>query len=48
MADAARFLQGIGPGMGDYTAERDALLGDLSLDDVLRLAREHAAPPDDA
>ena len=38
VADAARFLQQYGPGLGDYTAERDALVGDLSLDDVLDLA----------
>ena len=41
VADAARFLQQYGPGLGDYTAERDALLGDLSMEDVLRLAKEH-------
>jgi hypothetical protein len=41
VADAARFLQQYGPGLGDYTTERDALLGDLSLEDVLRLAKEH-------
>lgn len=40
VADTARFLQQYGPGLGDYTAERDALIGDLSLDDVLRLAEE--------
>ena len=41
VADAARFLQQYGPGFGDYTAEREALLEDLSAEDVLRLAREH-------
>ncbi|WP_420457277.1 hypothetical protein [Rubrivirga sp.] len=41
VADAARFLQQYGPGLGDYTAERDALLGDLDMEDVLALAREH-------
>ena len=41
VADAARFLQQYGPGFGDYTAERDALLADLSMEDVLRLAQEH-------
>ena len=41
VADAARFLQQYGPGFGDYTAERDTLIGDLSVDDVLQLAREH-------
>ena len=41
VADAARFLQQYGPGFGDYTAERDALVGDLSVEEVLQLAREH-------
>ena len=41
VADAARFLQQYGPGLGNYTAERDALLGDMSVEDVLRLAEEH-------
>ncbi len=38
---AARFLQQYGPGLGDYTAERDALLEGLSMEDVLRLVKEH-------
>ena len=42
VADTARFLQRYGPGLGDYTAERDATLGDLSADHVLALARAHA------
>ena len=46
VADAARFLQQYGPGLGDYTAERDALLDGLSADDVLALAEEHDRPPD--
>lgn len=41
VADAARFLQQYGPGFGDYTAERDALLEGLSMEDVLKLAKEH-------
>ena len=41
VADAARFLQQYGPGFGDYTAERDALLADLSAEDVLKLVQEH-------
>ena len=45
VADAARFLQQYGPGLGDYTAERDALLGGLSADDVLALTREHDEEP---
>jgi hypothetical protein len=44
IADAARFLQQYGPGIGDYTTERDSLLGGLSMDDVLRLTREHERP----
>ncbi|MEM8557656.1 MAG: hypothetical protein AAGG50_07520 [Bacteroidota bacterium] len=41
VADTARFLQQYGPGLGDYTAERDALIDDLSMEEVLRLAEEH-------
>ena len=41
VADAARFLQQYGPGLGDYTAERGALIADLSIEYVLRLTREH-------
>ena len=41
VADAARFLQQYGPGLGDYTAERDALLKDLGMDDVLQLVKQH-------
>ena len=41
IADAARFLQQYGPGFGDYTAERDALLAGLSMDDVVQLTKEH-------
>ena len=41
VADTARFLQQYGPGLGDYTAERDAMLGEMSAEEVLALAREH-------
>ncbi len=41
VADTARFLQQYGPGLGDYTDKRDAMLGPMSADDVLALAREH-------
>lgn len=41
VADAARFLQQFGPGFGDYTAERAALLEGLSAEDVVALAQEH-------
>jgi len=43
VADTARFLQQYGPGIGDYTAERDAMLGPMTLNDVMTLAREHEA-----
>lgn len=39
LADTARFLHQFGPGRGDYTAERDALLGDPSLDDAVAWVR---------
>ena len=42
VADTARFLQQYGPGLGDYTAERDALIGDMSMEDVLALSQEHS------
>lgn len=41
VADTARFLQQYGPGLGDYTAERDALLEDLSMEDVLKLTQQY-------
>ena len=41
VADTARFLQQYGPGLGNYTAERDALLGELSEEDVLSLVQAH-------
>ena len=43
VADAARFLQQYGPGLGDYTAERDALIGEMTADEALALVREHDA-----
>ena len=46
VADAARFLQQYGPGLGDYTAERDALLDYLDSEGVLALAEQHDRPPD--
>lgn len=48
VADAARFLQQVGPGLGDYTAERDAFVSDLTMDDVLRLAAADGRRPDEA
>ena len=42
LADAARFIQQYSGGLGDYTAERDEIVSDLSMDEVIRLAREHS------
>ena len=42
VADTARFLQQYGPGRGDYTAERDELLGDLDFDDAVAWVRRHS------
>ncbi len=47
VADTARFLQQFGAGAGDYTKERDALFGHLTLGDVVDGARQHALAPDD-
>lgn len=40
VADAARFLQQYGPGLGDYTAEREEMLSGLSMEEALRLVKE--------
>ena len=45
VADTARFLQQFGAGQGDYTAERPALFGHLSLDDVVEASRRHGREP---
>jgi len=42
VADTARFLQQFGPGRGDYTAERDDLLGDPSLEEAIEWVRRHS------
>ncbi|MEM1054988.1 MAG: hypothetical protein AAGI52_05640 [Bacteroidota bacterium] len=47
VADAARFLQQYGPGLGNYTEEREALIGDLSLEDMFTLADEEENPSED-
>ena len=39
VADTARFLHQYGPGRGDYTAERDGLLGDPNLEDAVEWVR---------
>ncbi len=41
VADTARFLHQFGAGYGDYTAERDALFGHLSLDEVIEQSRHY-------
>jgi hypothetical protein len=41
VADTARFLQQFGAGQGDYTKERAALFGHLSLDEVIEASREY-------
>ena len=40
ISGAMRFLMQYDPGHGDYTEERRALFGDLSLDDVLAEIRQ--------
>jgi len=42
LADTARFLQQYGPARGDYTEERDALLGDPGMDEALKWVRDNA------
>lgn len=45
-AETIRFIQLYSNGHGDYTAERDAIMGDLSVDQVAELMkkrREHLA-----
>ncbi len=41
VADTARFLQQFGPGYGNYTEDRDALFGQMSLDEVLEQAGQY-------
>jgi hypothetical protein len=45
-SDAIRFINQFGTGFGDYTAERDALFGDLTLEQIL--SRVEPAPDKDA
>lgn len=40
VVDTIRFLRQFKPGSGNYTEERDALLRDLSLDEIFAEARE--------
>ena len=46
VADTARFLQQFGPGRGDYTAERDSLLGDPDFDEAVAWVRRHSGGQD--
>ena len=39
VADTARFLHQFGPGRGDYTAERDQLLGDPCFEEAVEWIR---------
>jgi hypothetical protein len=39
IADTVRFLNQFTAGYGDYTTERDALFGDLTLDEILSAIR---------
>lgn len=42
VADTARFLQQFGAGYGDYSKEREALFGHLSLDEVIEQSRQYS------
>ncbi len=42
-AGAIRFLRQFDRGHGDYTADRDAILGDLSFDDIVAALQERRA-----
>ncbi len=52
VVNAVRFLRLLAPGTGDYTAERQALLGNptleelLALRDAMRAAGELPVPPE--
>jgi hypothetical protein len=39
VADTLRFLNQFNTGMGNYTEERDALIGDLTLDEIFARGR---------
>ena len=41
VADTARFLQQFGVGHGNYTKEREALFGHLSLEEVIEQSRRY-------
>lgn len=46
VADTARFLQQFGAGHGDYTKDREALFGHLSLEEVVEQSKRYAADRD--
>ena len=41
VADTARFLREFGVGYGNYTEERDALFGHLSLEEVIEQSEKY-------
>ena len=43
-ADALRFLRMFDRGSGDYTAERERILGDVTLEELGREIEEHRTP----
>lgn len=43
VVETARFLRQFTGGFGDYAAEREALLGSKSLDELLREIKEHCS-----
>ncbi len=47
-ADTLRFVNQFTTGLGDYTAERELLFGDESLDQILSAIKAKAAEPSSA
>ena len=45
VADTARFLQQFGAGTGDYSTEREALFGHLTLEEVLEQSARYGRTP---
>lgn len=41
----ARFLQQFDPGRGDYTADRDRIVGDATVDDLVDEIERRRVPP---
>ncbi|NUQ39620.1 MAG: hypothetical protein HUU23_17910 [Caldilineales bacterium] len=45
MVNTARFIQQFSSGYGNYTAERDQMIGDLSVDEIVaEIQRMHSDP----